>query len=231
MKLFVNQSESLSLEDFKQMDYYVVKEYALPIELMMENAGLNLARVIADRFPKVATNKKIHFGIGPGNNGGGGLVAARRLAAWGYKVSLDFFTNKKNSLVEKQLDRALKFGVEEKDFESAEIIVDAYLGFSQKSPLGEKLTWNINKYNNSSSLRISLDLPTGYFENEKNELFFDADIVLTLAAPKKIFFEKSLVKTKVYIADLGIPKVVYEKFQTKFDLEFDKSTIIELMRK
>ena len=68
------------------MDYLAVNEYLLPIELLMENAGLHLARLVTHILP---TPGKVLIGVGPGNNGGGGLVAARRLAAWGYKVDLD----------------------------------------------------------------------------------------------------------------------------------------------
>ena len=65
-------NKSLSLESFKEMDYLAVEKYALPIELMMENAGLQLARLITFSATK---NSKILIGIGNGNNGGGGLVA------------------------------------------------------------------------------------------------------------------------------------------------------------
>lgn len=83
MQLHFKSSETLSLETFKELDYLVVEQYHMPIELMMENAGLQLARLIA----LSATKKSIIvIGIGNGNNGGGGLVAVRRLAAWGFNV-------------------------------------------------------------------------------------------------------------------------------------------------
>jgi len=83
------QHTPLSLDDFRQMDYYAVEEYHLPIELMMENAGLQLARLVARSAEPGAI---ILVGCGNGNNGGGGLVCARRLSAWGYDVYLDFPT-------------------------------------------------------------------------------------------------------------------------------------------
>ena len=76
--------KSLSLAAFKEMDYLAVEKYNLPIELMMENAGLQLANIVANSASK---SSFILIGAGNGNNGGGDLVAARRLAAWGYKVS------------------------------------------------------------------------------------------------------------------------------------------------
>lgn len=68
----------LPLEKFRQMDALAVEEYHLPIELMMENADLHLARLVTRILPDTG---KVLMGIGTGNNGGGGLVAARRLSA------------------------------------------------------------------------------------------------------------------------------------------------------
>ena len=40
------REKALELEHFREMDYYAVNNYNLPIELMMENAGLQLANLI-----------------------------------------------------------------------------------------------------------------------------------------------------------------------------------------
>ena len=73
----VSPEEMLEIEDFRQLDYEAIKKYNIPVELMMENAGLHLARIIA-----VHTNMGSNILVlaGKGNNGGGGLTAARRLA-------------------------------------------------------------------------------------------------------------------------------------------------------
>ncbi|MGC9353704.1 MAG: hypothetical protein ACP5D9_07685, partial [Mariniphaga sp.] len=39
--------QALELDQFRKMDYYAVENYQLPIELMMENAGLHLARLVS----------------------------------------------------------------------------------------------------------------------------------------------------------------------------------------
>ncbi len=45
-----NPLKFLSLEQFKEMDYFAVENYNLPIELMMENAGYHLTKQISRRF-------------------------------------------------------------------------------------------------------------------------------------------------------------------------------------
>lgn len=103
------KAQAFGLDRFKQMDAEAISRYGLPIELMMENAGLHLARLVAAKSRK---EQSIRVSVGNGNNGGGGLVAARRLAAWGFSVHLDFFTEITAALPRLQLDRAIRFGVQ-----------------------------------------------------------------------------------------------------------------------
>ena len=175
---------------------------------MMENAGLQLANLIAHFSEK---EQHIRIGVGNGNNGGGGLVAARRLAGWGYRVSIDLFTEINKELPVKQLIRAKKFGVTTAVIENPDVWVDGYLGFSQRLPLQKTVLEIIEKANKSTALKISLDIPTGYL-GDTEKAFFQADKVLSLAAPKKILNLILSKQTEIYIANIGIPKVVYKKF-------------------
>ncbi len=218
------ESHALDLADFKAMDYYAVENYDLPIELMMENAGLQLANLVAD---VTTQNQTIKIGIGNGNNGGGGLVAARRLAAWGYKVYLDVFTELTKELPLKQLKRAIKMGAVHDEIKNPHVWVDAYLGFSQRLPLNEKLDKIITEANQSGAIQISLDIPTGFL-GELDKPYFKSSKILTLAAPKRILYHLNL-ETEIFVADLGIPKSVYEKFGLKI-LPFHKNNIIKLNR-
>lgn len=218
------EEEYLSLEHFKEMDYFAVENYGLPIELMMENAGLHLARLVASNSP---IDHKILIGVGNGNNGGGGLVAARRLQAWGYKVYLDLPMTINKSLPLKQLDRAIKFGVKVGLPSQIHHWVDSYLGFSQRWPLPEKILMAIEKANNSTAIKTSLDLPVG-ITVELEKPYFKADNVMSLAAPKQIL-QNLAQTTKIYIADLGIPKEIYHQFHTVFP-PYHEAQLFELTR-
>lgn len=216
--------QALELESFRKMDYHAVEHYQLPVILMMEHAGLALARMIAN---KVEKDELVRIGIGNGNNGGGGLVAARRLAAWGYPVCLDLAFKLTKELPVKQLEIALKFGVKTESEYSPRVWVDAYLGFSQRLPLSTFLLDKVEEANRSSAIRISLDIPTG-FTGDPSLPYFRPDIIVTLAAPKKILFELD-PEIEIYLADLGIPKPVYENFRiTPFP--FDESGILKIKR-
>ena len=223
-EIFFPIEKALELGDFRDMDYYAVNNYSLPIELMMENAGLQLANFISGFTEK---DQIIRIGVGNGNNGGGGLVAARRLVAWGYTVYLDLFTEITKELPAKQLERALKFGAKIENIADPDIWVDAYLGFSQRLPLNPLLLKITDEANNSPATKVSLDIPTG-FHGDTNHPYFRANHVLTLAAPKRILYNLP-ANTEIFIADLGIPKEVYEKFGTE-PPPFHENNILLLKR-
>jgi len=216
--------ESVDLDLFKQFDYYAISHYNLPIELMMENAGFHLASLIAQ---KAKPHDLIQIGIGNGNNGGGGLVAARRLKAWGYYVTLDIPEPITRDLPLTQLARAKLFGIPTNFYPNPDIWVDAYLGFNQRLPITGSFEKCIINANACNAYRISLDIPTGYMGYEKS-VFFNPDCILTLAAPKKIL-DRFSEDTEIYVADLGIPKEVYEIYGIVIP-PFYESSLLKLRR-
>ena len=216
--------KALELKDFREMDYYTVSNYYLPIELMMENAGLHLARYVANIIPR---SKIIKIGVGKGNNGGGGLVAARRLVGWGYKVYIDTLSETLNGIPALQLKRALAFGVNTKEVLNPDVWIDAYLGFSQRLPLNNQLMSKIIDANHSNAIKISLDIPTGFL-GDSETMYFESDVVISLAAPKKILYNLPN-KTDILIVDLGIPDKVNKLFNTD-TLPFHKGSILKLKR-
>ncbi|PLX03073.1 MAG: NAD(P)H-hydrate epimerase [Marinilabiliales bacterium] len=206
------------------MDYKAINDFNLPIELMMENAGLQLARLVSLRTDKT---KKITIGIGKGNNGGGGLVAARRLLAWGYNVYLHIPDTNLNSLANLQFLRSKKFGTKITTKLDCDIFVDAYLGFSQRLPLPVSINESLQLINKTESLKISLDLPTG-FDLSTGTSEFSPDIILTMAAMKTELIPL-LNNTQVFIADLGIPRKIYSEFGIKYPYQFSESGILEVV--
>ncbi len=225
-QVHIPEANALTLDQFKEMDYLAVQHYHLPIELLMENAGLQLANLIVSTF--LDKHAKILIGVGKGNNGGGGLVAARRLAAWGYDVYLDVLTEINNDLPKRQLERALASGVKTESIDHPDIWIDAYLGFSQQLPLRQRLLNTVVRANNCQCTRISLDIPTGFL-GDVTTTYFESHKILSLAAAKKILYLLP-ASTQIFLADLGIPKEVYEKFGISMP-PFDDNNILELLNK
>jgi len=215
---------TLSLDAFKEMDYYAVNNYHLPVELMMESAGMQLARLTTS----VANpGSKVLVVVGPGNNGGGGLVAARRLEAWGYEVHFQMPIQPTYELIKDQLSRTISYGVERALEDDYDVILDCLFGFSQRLPLPDEVSELIHILNEIEAEKISLDIPTGISEEEEH-VRFKAHKVLTIAAPKTVLLNH-IDEYDLYIADVGIPAEVY--LRNKIDyaiLGFYRDQIVKL---
>ncbi len=223
----ISKQQALSFDVMKQIDYHAIKAYDLPIILMMENAGYHLARITAMSAHK---NDKICIGVGKGNNAGGGLVAARRLKAWGYHVFLDVVETELNPLAAEQLQRALAFGVSVKKIADPDIFIDAYFGFSQRFPLPKKYIERIKQINGNKALKISLDVPTGLPESlNETAIYLQSDIIVSLAYPKKVLYHPTL-SASIYVVDIGIPKQAFLDFEVSMPIPFEKSGVYRLVQ-
>lgn len=224
-KIDASKIRTLSLDAFREMDYYAVNNYHLPVELMMESAGLQLARLSAT---VVNPGAKVLVGVGPGNNGGGGLVAARRLEAWGYKVHIQMPVPMTHQLNKDQLSRTISYGVERVIESKYDLILDCFFGFAQRLPLPDEVSEMIRLMNSMKAVRIALDIPTGISENG-DHVMFRADKVLTVAAPKTILLNH-IDEYDLYIADVGIPTEVYLRNKIDYDtLGFYRDQIVQIV--
>lgn len=223
-EIYVNKIATLSIDSFREMDFLAVRNYNLPIELMMENAGLNLARLAASLLPEKG---QILIGVGTGNNGGGGLVAARRLAAWGFEVFLDIPDQNLKILPASQLKKALTFSAKTEKPKHPKLFIDSYFGFSQRLPLPAVFVEVIETANQFRCHKISLDLPSG-FNIQTSESLFLPDTILTLAAMKTELIPLT-ESVQIFVADLGIPSFVYKQFNAEIPELFKLSGILKII--
>jgi len=71
-----------------EVDRLMVDEYGITLQQMMENAGRSLAGLARRLLGGSAAGRKVAVMVGKGNNGGGGLVAARHLANAGADIQV-----------------------------------------------------------------------------------------------------------------------------------------------
>ena len=107
-----------------------------------------------------------------------------------------------------------------------EVFVDGFFGFSQRFPLPSNVITFLDQVNQKKVLKISIDLPTGISEGLEST-FFNADIVCTLAVPKKLLFQKKY-SPRIFLIDLGIPEQAYRNFRKDLYLPFQNDTIVEI---
>jgi hypothetical protein len=78
----------LSVEQMREVDRIMVEDLGIELVQMMENAGRALASRARAMLCGDAEGQQVTVLAGPGGNGAGGMVAARRLAIWGTDVTV-----------------------------------------------------------------------------------------------------------------------------------------------
>ncbi|MFC2050347.1 NAD(P)H-hydrate epimerase, partial [Chloroflexota bacterium] len=210
----------------------------LTTEALMENAG----RAVAEETKKLiggVIGKRVLVIVGPGNNGGDGLVAGRYLDDWGAEVGL-YLCNQRPA-GDKNLALAQERGItvvqadQDKDFTgfgsllgSSEVVIDAVLGTGRSRTVGgvfkEVLTRVIkSKRANSKLLVIAVDVPSGLDSDtgavDPSCIYADATVTLGYPKPGLFSFPGAERAGKVIVADIGIPPSLAENIPTELITE------------
>jgi NAD(P)H-hydrate epimerase len=214
----------------------VAMELGLTLARMMENAGANLAWLAGAMLGGEVSGRRITVLAGPGGNGGGGLVAARRLIGWGADVAVRLTSDPADLaavpleqlrlLEQMQAPIAVGTGA----LGATELFIDAILGYGQRgNPRGDAAALVAAT---ADSTVLSLDVPTG-LELERGiiaEPAVRAAATLTLALPKEALragATRPLVGD-LYLADISIPATVYDRLAIGYRSPFSGSPIVQL---
>ncbi len=216
---------ALSIKEMMRLDQYAIRKYHVPKLLMLESAGYQLARLAAANIPRGGV---IEMGIGPSDNGSGGLVAARRLAAWGYKIFLDIPDINLSDGTLMQANRAMAFGADLGRVKNPDLFIDCYFGFTQKIPLADEFINRILDINQYLCKKMSFDIPTGLTEVESDHPFVFADVVCALGAPKKVLNNPELT-SQVFVADIGIPPKAFIDLGLVNLLPFHEDGLVQIL--
>ena len=146
----------ISVEEMRKLEGKAFASGVTADELM-ERAG----KACADEIEKrLGSGKRIAIFIGPGNNGGDGLVAARYLKRKN-KVTAIVVREPKTEAARRNYERARKAGVGFADTETADIIVDALLGIGTKGELRGDIRDACRRINSMEGFKVAIDLPSG----------------------------------------------------------------------
>ena len=200
--------------------------YGLSSSVLMENAGKSAAEILAQRIRHQRSVNDTEFLIlvGPGNNGGDGLVMARHLRKWGGKVSLYRWKEQRLTIDGEDVpEKDTQEKLEEK-FQRASYVLDALLGTGVSRPLPESMRNLLGRVRQEREKRDSLrvvavDLPTGMNADtgEVDPGTILADITITLACPKQGFFffpGREYIGT-LFVGDIGLPAESEEHLYTE----------------
>eukprot|EP00922_Rhytidocystis_sp_ex-Travisia-forbesii_P030333 GHVS01044791.1.p1 GENE.GHVS01044791.1~~GHVS01044791.1.p1 ORF type:complete len:259 (-),score=37.81 GHVS01044791.1:128-808(-) len=133
------------------------------VDQLMELAGLSVAQAVVDAFPAL---RKVLILVGPGNNGGDGLVAARHLSHFGYRPVV-LYPKQPDKVLYKRLVRqlhqhAVPVVTETPDMGSFDLLVDAIFGFSFVGIPRNPFDDIISKMSSTLTPILSVDVPSGW---------------------------------------------------------------------
>jgi NAD(P)H-hydrate epimerase len=225
----------VTVAQMREVDRVAI-DLGLTLTRMMENAGANLAWLARAMLGGDAAGRRFAVLAGRGGNGGGGLVAARRLIGWGVDVDVrlagdpgEFAPVPLEQL--KLLDRmGASISVGASGISSPELFIDAISGYSQEGdPRGEAA--KLIRATNACRV-LSLDVPSG-LELTRGTVgtpAVNADSTLTLALPKEALRLEGATPLvgEVYLADVSIPAIVYERVGIPYFPPFSRGPIVRL---
>lgn len=208
-----------------EADRIMTDDLGISLIQMMENAGLNLAIVAKELFLGKSPADKIALVLaGAGGNGGGAMVAARRLMTWGVKIKL-LLTVPKSKLskaARHQLTILENMKIEMADkIIPADLIIDGLIGYGLKGNPRDKLAGLIQEINKNNTPVLSLDCPSGLdmTSGKPADPTIKAKCTMTLGLPKTGLFKLAGSKYigDLYLADIGIPPDVFESLGINTD--------------
>lgn len=212
----------LTTDQMREVDRAMIKDYGILLIQMMENAGRNLAHLARMRFldgdPRDQTVVVL---AGTGGNGGGGLVAARRLHNWGAHVEV-ITTGSEDAYkgvpahqlgILRRMDVTLATAATLDTLPVADLYIDALIGYSLSgAPRGQAASL-IRAVNASDTPVLSLDVPSGIdtATGEAHDPSIRATATMTLALSKKGLHDTAIRDAigELYLADISVPPELY----------------------
>lgn len=202
---------TVSVDQMRVVDQIMVEGLDVGVTRMMENAAYHVAALTRDTAP----GDTIHVYCGSGNNGGDGLAAARRLHAWGFDVTVILAEEELDGIRAEERGICERFGVPlttDPPGERPDAAVDALIGYGLDGAPRSPYDTLIEAVNDAPHV-VSVDIPSGVDGDTGVALapHVAADLTVTLALPTD-GIPGCDVAGAVWVADIGVPPQVYDRF-------------------
>lgn len=226
---------AVTATEMEEVDRVAVGEVGLQLLQMMENAGRILAWHVRDIRPDGAP---VIIVVGNGGNGGGGMACARHLANRNIPVQLivDRPPDDLSGIAATQyrildeMDIPTTTTMEQlSSSESQPVVVDAIIGYGLDGEVRPPASGLIERVNELSGPIVSLDVPSGLDATTGDTLgvAVTPTRTVTLALPKTGL---EAVTGTLYLADISIPRTVYERLGIEYTRPFGQADWVELKR-
>ena len=206
----------VTVEEMRDLEARAEREYGLTSAILMENAGKSAAELLAREARKrqPVGGQEFLLLIGPGNNGGDGLVMARYLEQWGGLVSLYRWREQRLTIHGEDVPAEQTVERLETSIQNASYILDALLGTGRSRPLPDDMRALLKRVRAERAQRttlhlVAVDLPTGLNADtgEVDPGTVPVDLTITLACPKQgfFFFPGRAYLGQLLVGRIGLP--------------------------
>jgi NAD(P)H-hydrate epimerase len=238
---------AVSAAQMTEVDRLAFDVFGISLLQMMEQAGSHLAEVAAVELDGELRGRGVLVAVGPGNNGGGGLAAARHLANRGahVRVVLARPARRLSEAGRHQLATLLEMGVSccmalyditaaeiEREVRASDLVIDAVLGYRGRGAPHDEVAALIERISPAGERTLSLDLPSG-MDADTGEAAAPAvapRATMTLALPKTgLLTDAGRARAgRLYLADIGLPAALYGRIGLALDAPFAAGRIVRL---
>ena len=216
----------VTVAEMRELETRADREYGLTSSILMENAGKSAAEILTRHIRRHGTLTDLEFLIlvGPGNNGGDGLVMGRYLEKWGGSVSLYRWKEQHLTIHGKDVAEEDTAAQLEEIIQSAGYVIDALLGTGRSRPLPDSMRSLLGRARQERERRdtlrvVAVDLPTGMNADtgEVDPGTIPVDLTITLAYPKQgfFFFPGRNYLGDLHVGDIGFPAEMDRHPQTE----------------
>ncbi|MCS6937460.1 MAG: NAD(P)H-hydrate dehydratase [Candidatus Bipolaricaulota bacterium] len=218
------------------LDRQAIEGLGIPSLVLMESAGRVVVEELGARFSDIA-RKKIVIVIGKGNNGGDGLVVARRLLDLGASVHVHALCSPKEFSAEtrQQADILNKLGfpiqhcTKSKEMSAlaqalgnTDIVIDAIFGTGFRGAARELAAEAIELINLSSAFVCAIDIPSGVEADTGHVLgpAVCADLTVTFELPKLglLLYPGRQYVGELVVRPIGYPRKLIDQYASTMTL-------------
>ncbi len=213
------------VEEMRDMDRRAIEEYGIPDEILMENAGQAAYFVLLKEFG--IRDKEFAVVCGVGNNGGDGLVVARKVHSQGGKARIFILgdPSKYRGAARRNFDMISRLPIDVNRVISAEnlrqplsecdAVVDAVFGTGLVREVKGLYRDAIRLVNECGRPVLSIDIPSG-INGDTGRIMGEAvsaEWTVTFGLPKigNLLFPGFLHGGKLYVSHISFPPALYDR--------------------
>jgi hydroxyethylthiazole kinase-like uncharacterized protein yjeF len=226
------------VHEMRNMDQQAIEDYGITQEILMENAGqASYFTILKEAGVK---NKSFVIFCGAGNNGGDGLVVARKIYSSGGRVTVFILGDRSQfkGAAKQNLDIVNRLQIEVLDLQDvssakdavqrADAIVDAIFGTGLDREVKGKYKDVIDMINTSQKTVFSIDIPSG-IHGDTGQIMgtaVKANYTTTFGLPKagNLLYPGFEYGGKLYITHISFPPAIQDSEQLKISTN-DPETI------